>query len=81
MAATYDLKNTNDYKDFKNFVIESIETENEKNDDNFPLDNNNEPITVCYLWEEFGHFLDGTQSGLGYQVFTEVINYFITLIK
>lgn len=76
MAATYNLKNTTDYEDFKNFVIVALEAENEKNADNFPLDDCNEPITIDYLWEEFGHFLDGTQNSLGYQVFSEVIQYY-----
>ena len=81
MATTYNLKNATDYKDFKNFVIEAIESENEKGDNNFPLDDCNEPITVDYLWEEFGGFLDGTQSGLGYQVFSEVIQHYETTKK
>ena len=42
----------------------------------FPLDDHDEPITVDYLWKEFGHELDGTQTDLGYQVFNEVIEYF-----
>lgn len=81
MAATYNLKNATDYKDFKHFVIEAIESENEKGDNNFPLDDCGEPITVDYLWEEFGGFLDGTQSGLGYQVFSEIIQHYETTKK
>ena len=41
-----------------------------------PLDEEDEPITVDWLWENYGQHLDGTQTGLGYQVFNEVIAYF-----
>lgn len=76
MAITYNLKNQEEYKEFFDTVIEDINDTNSVDDKGFPLDDNDEPITVDYLWEEFGHELDGTQTGLGYQVFNEVIEYF-----
>ncbi len=76
MSATYNLKDQEEYKEFFDMVIEDIEDTNSVDDKGFPLDDNNEPITVDYLWEEFGHELDGSQTGLGYQVFNEVIEYF-----
>lgn len=76
MSATYNLKNKEEYKEFFNMIIEDINDMNPVDSKGFPLDDNNEPITMDYLWEEFGHKLDGTQTGLGYQVFNEVIEYF-----
>lgn len=76
MSATYNLKNQEEYKEFFDTVIEDINDTNPVDGKGFPLDDNDEPITVDYLWEEFGHELDGTQTGLGYQVFNEVIEYF-----
>lgn len=76
MSSTYNLKNQEEYKEFFDIVIEDINDTNPVDGKGFPLDDNDEPITVDYLWEEFGHELDGTQTGLGYQVFNEVIEYF-----
>lgn len=76
MSATYNLKDQNEYQEFFDMVIEDINNTNPVDGSGFPLDDNDEPITVDYLWEEFGHELDGTQTGLGYQVFNEVIEYF-----
>ena len=76
MSATYNLKDFDEYQEFFDMVIEDIKDTNPVDGRGFPLDDNDEPITVDYLWEEFGHELDGTQTGLGYQVFNEVIEYF-----
>lgn len=76
MSATYNLKDNEQYQEFFDMVIEDINDTNPVDGKGFPLDDNDEPITVDYLWEEFGHELDGTQTGLGYQVFNEVIEYF-----
>lgn len=81
MAVTYNLKNQEEYKEFFDMVVEDINDTNPVDGKGFPLDDNDEPITVDYLWEEFGGFLDGTQSGLGYQVFSEVIQYYKTTKK
>ena len=76
MSTTYNLKNQEEYKEFFDMIIEDINDTNPVDGNGFPLDDNDEPITVDYLWEEFGNELDGTQTGLGYQVFNEVIEYF-----
>lgn len=76
MSATYNLKNQEEYQEFFDMIIEDINDTNPVDGKGFPLDDNDEPITVDYLWEEFGHELDGTQTGLGYQVFNEVIEHF-----
>lgn len=76
MSATYNLKNQEDYKDFYDMVIDSLLEENPTDEDGYPLTEDEERIDVDYLWDEFGHELDGTQSGLGYQVFGEVIEFF-----
>lgn len=76
MSATYNLKNQEDYKDFYDMVIDSLLDENPIDEDGYPLTEDEERIDVDYLWEEFGHELDGKQSGLGYQVFGEVIEFF-----
>ena len=76
MSATYNLKDQNEYQEFFDMIIEDINDTNPVDGKGFPLDDNDEPITTDYLWEEFGHQLDGTQTGLGYQVFNEVIEYF-----
>lgn len=76
MSATYNLKDFDEYQEFFDMIIEDINDTNPVDGRGFPLDDNDEPITVDYLWEEFGHELDGTQTGLGYQVFNEVIEYF-----
>ena len=75
MSATYNLKNTQDYQDFYDLVVGSIKEDNDFVD-GFPVDDCGEEITTDYLWEEFGHMLDGKQSGLGQQVFDEVIESF-----
>lgn len=76
MSATYNLKNQEEYKEFFDSVIESINDTNPVDGMGFPLNEYDEPITVDYLWKEFGHELDGTQSSLGCQVFNEVIEHF-----
>ena len=81
MAATYNLKNQEDYQAFFDSVIEDIESINPRDGQGYPLDDDNNRITVDWLWENYGHELDGTQSGLGYQVFNEVIEYFTKLNK
>jgi len=81
MSATYNLKNQEEYKEFFDMIIEDINDTNPVDGNGFPLDDNDEPITVDYLWEEFGNELDGTQTDLGYQVFNEVIEYFKKWIK
>lgn len=81
MSATYNLKNKQDYDDFYNMVIESLEEENDKDTFGYPITDEGERIDVDYLWDEFGHQLDGKQSGLGSQVFSEVIEHFDNLTK
>lgn len=76
MSVTYNLKNQNDYNDFYESVIYDIEVTNPRDGNGYPLDDNDNPITVDWLWETYGHELDGTQTGLGYQVFNEVIRYY-----
>lgn len=75
MAATYNLKDNQDYQDFYDLVVSSIKEENNFVND-FPVDDCGEEITTDYLWEEFGHLLDGKQTGLGQQVFDEVLESF-----
>ena len=76
MSATYNLKNQGDYEDFHDMVIDSLLKENPTDKDGYPLTEDKKRIDIDYLWDEFGHELDGTQSGLGYQVFGEVIEFF-----
>ena len=76
MSATYNLKNNKEYEQFKEMVIEDINDCNPVDGSGFPLDEFDEPIDVDYLWTEYGHYLDGTQIGLGYQVFNEVIAHY-----
>lgn len=76
MSVTFNLKNQQDYRDFYDEVIYDLEENNSKDDKDYPLDENGKRITVDYLWEEFGSELDGTQTGLGYQVFNEIIEYY-----
>lgn len=73
---TIDLKNIKEYNAFKMEVIEDIDASNPRDGSGFPLDAFNEPITVDWLWEEYGQHLDGTQTGLGYQLFNEVIAHY-----
>lgn len=75
MAATYNLKSEQDYQDFYDLVVRSIKEENNFVND-FPVDDCGEEITTDYLWEEFGYLLDGKQTGLGQQVFDEVLESF-----
>ena len=76
MSVTYNLKNQQDYQDFFDSVIEDIEYTNPRDGQGYPLDDDDNRITVDWLWENYGHELDGTQTGLGYQVFSEVIAYY-----
>ena len=76
MSATYNLKNQEDYQAFFGSVIEDIEYTNPRDGQGYPLDDDDNRITVDWLWETYGHELDGTQTGLGYQVFSEVIAYY-----
>lgn len=76
MSATYNLKNEQDYKDFMSMVIKDLDDTNPKDGKGTPLKSDDEPIDIEYLWEEFGHFLDGTQTGLGNQVFSEVLFHY-----
>lgn len=76
MSATYNLKDQNEYQEFFDSVIEDIEYTNPRDGQGYPLDDNDNRITVDWLWETYGHELDGTQTGLGYQVFSEVIAYY-----
>ena len=76
MSATYNLKDQDQYKEFFDMVIEDIEDTNSVDDKGFPLDEDDNPIDTDWLWENFGQHLDGTQTGLGNQVFSEVIKYY-----
>lgn len=76
MSATYNLKDQNEYQEFFDSVIEDIEYTNPRDGQGYPLDDNDNRITVDWLWETYGHELNGTQTGLGYQVFNEVIAYY-----
>lgn len=76
MSATYNLKDFDEYQEFFDMVIEDIEDTNSVNDKGFPLDEDGNPIDTDWLWENFGQHLDGTQTGLGMQVFSEVIKYY-----
>ena len=76
MSKVYDLKDSKEFNTYKMEIIEDINDCNPVDESGFPLDDNGEPITVDWLWEEYGHRLDGTQSGLGYQLFNEVIMHY-----
>lgn len=76
MSKVYDLKDPKEFNTYKMEIIEDINDCNPVDESGFPLDDNDEPITVDWLWEEYGHHLDGTQSGLGYQLFNEVITHY-----
>lgn len=73
---TIDLKNTKEYNAFKMKVIEDIDNCNPRGGSGFPLNEYDEPINVDWLWENYGQHLDGTQTGLGYQLFNEVIAHY-----
>ena len=73
---TINLKDQKEFNAFKLEVIEDIDACNPVDGSGFPLDGFDNPITVDWLWEEYGQHLDGTQSGLGYQLFNEVIAHY-----
>jgi len=73
---TIDLKDPKEYKLFMLEVIDDIKECNPVDGSGFPLDEEDDPIIVDWLWENYGQHLDGTQSGLGYQLFSEVIAFF-----
>ena len=75
MSATYNLKDFDEYQEFFDMIIEDIEDTNPVDGKGFPLDEDDNPIDTDWLWENFGQHLDGTQTGLGNQVFSEVIKY------
>ena len=73
----YNLKDQDEYIEFFEEVIEDIDGINTFNEQGFPLnEDTNEPIDIDWLWENYGQHLDGTQTGLGYQVFGEIIDYY-----
>lgn len=76
MSTTYNLKDQDQYQEFFDMVIEDIEDTNPVDGQGFPLDEHDNPIDTDWLWENFGQHLDGTQTGLGMQVFSEVIKYY-----
>lgn len=76
MSATYNLKDFDEYQEFFDMIIEDIEDTNPVDGKSFPLDDDDNPIDTDWLWENFGQHLDGTQTGLGNQVFSEVIKYY-----
>ncbi len=73
---TYNLKDQEQYNELYHVVIEDIDACNPVDGNGYPLDESDDPITVDWLWENYGQFLDGTQSGLGYQLFGEVIKHY-----
>jgi len=73
---TINLKDQKEFNAFKLEVIEDIDDCNPRDGSGFPLDEDDNPITVDWLWENYGQHLDGTQSGLGYQLFNEVIAHY-----
>jgi len=81
MSTTYNLKDFDEYQEFFDMVIEDIEDNNLMSKEGFPLDEHNNPINIDWLWENFGQHLDGTQTGLGMQVFNEVIKYYEPISK
>ena len=76
MSTTYNLKDFDEYQEFFDMVIEDIEDVNPVDGKGFPLDGYDNPIDTDWLWENYGQYLDGTQTGLGMQVFSEVIKYY-----
>lgn len=76
MSVTYNLKDNEQYKEFFDMIVEDIKDENDIDEQGFPLDEFDEPISIDWLWDNYGHMLDGTQTGLGQQLFSEVIAYF-----
>ena len=76
MSTAFNLKDQDQYQEFFDMVIEDIEDTNPVDGQGFPLDEHDNPIDIDWLWENFGQHLDGTQTGLGMQVFSEVIKYY-----
>jgi len=76
MSTAFNLKDQDQYQEFFDMVIEDIEDTNSVDGQGFPLDEHDNPIDTDWLWENFGQHLDGTQTGLGMQVFNEVIKYY-----
>ena len=76
MSATYNLKDHDEYQEFFDMIIEDIEDTNPVDGKGFPLDEEDNPINESWLWDNYGQYLDGTQVGLGYQVFSEVLKYY-----
>lgn len=76
MSTTYNLKDQDQYQEFFDMIIEDIEDTNPVDGQGFPLDEHDNPIDTDWLWENFGQHLDGMQTGLGMQVFSEVIKYY-----
>ena len=76
MSTAFNLKDQDQYQEFFDMVIEDIEDTNSVDGQGFPLDEHDNPIDTDWLWENFGQHLDGTQTGLGMQVFSEVIKYY-----
>lgn len=72
----YNLKDQKEFNAFKLEIIEDIKECNPVDGSGFPLDEEDEPITTDWLWENYGHHLDGSQTGLGYQLFNEIIAFF-----
>lgn len=72
----YDLKNQKEFNAFKQEIIEDIKECNQVDGSGFPLNEYDEPIDMDWLWESYGHHLDGSQTGLGYQLFSEVMAFF-----
>ena len=62
MSATYNLKDFDEYQDFFDTITEEINDENPVDGKGFPLDENDNPITIDWLWENYGQHLDGTQT-------------------
>lgn len=73
---TINLKDQKEFDAFKREVIEDIDQCNPVDGSGFPLDEEDNPITADWLWENYGQHLDGTQTGLGYQLFNEVITHY-----
>ena len=73
---TYNLKDQEQYQEFFDMVVKDIDITNPVDGLKFPLNEYDEPINTDWLWENYGQYLDGTQTGLGYQVFNEIIAYY-----
>ena len=73
---TYNLKDQEQYKEFFDMVVKDIDITNPVDGLKFPLNEYDEPINTDWLWENYGQYLDGTQTGLGYQVFNEIVAHY-----